>query len=403
MPGATLVSLIAASGPDALAAAARHHPAAFRDLALARLPLRALLRLAFRDPAVGLAVERKFPRGRLRAAIAWAREEWADRPTYATAYEVALAFSLPDAPYLVELAQRARPPKSPETAGRAFDDLYRTYALPKRAGGNRIITVPDARLKRLQRRLLDHGFGEIPLHPAAHGFRPGRSILTNARPHVGRELVVNIDVESFFPSTGHARIAAACRRLWRGRLSPRAALFVADLCSYNGALPTGAPTSPAIANIVLAAADRALATVARRRGIAYTRYADDLTFSGGDDAKRILPFSRKVLADHGFALDERKLNLFRRGRRQVVAGLVVNDKPNLPRRIRRRLRAAVHRRARGDTPTWHGAPMSDAELQGRLAYLKLVQPEEVARHRARLAGAAEAADDGPPAEGEGAT
>lgn len=197
-------------------------------------------------------------------------------------------------------------------------------------------------------------------------------------------MVVNIDIESFFPNTTFPAIVRACGRLMRGRLSPHAVMLAADLCSLAGALPTGAPTSPAIGNIVLAPVDRALSAACRRYGIVYTRYADDLTFSGGDDAKRIIPFAEKVLAEAGYRVAEKKINLFRRGRRQMVTGLVVNDKPNIPRKVRRELRAAVHRQSTGRQAEWAGRPMDPEELSGRISFLNLVQPEEARRYRNAL-------------------
>ncbi len=131
--------------------------------------------------------------------------------------------------------------------------------------------------------------------------------------------------------------------------------------------------------------DRSLSTAAARFDIRYTRYADDLTFSGADDVHRIIPFVKRLLGELGYSIDDRKTNLFRRGRRQMVTGLVVNEKPNLPRRLRRRLRAAVHRRAHGLPATWHGRPMDDEELGGRLAMLHLVQPAESRRLLAQIA------------------
>jgi hypothetical protein len=177
----------------------------------------------------------------------------------------------------------------------------------------------------------------------------------------------------------------ACRKLAAGRLSPRALLLLADLCSYGGALPTGAPTSPAIGNIILAPVDRALAKAAERRGASYTRYADDLTFSGDGETHGLIPFARRVLAQLGYRVARRKINLFRRGRRQMVTGLVVNDRANWPRRLRRLLRSAVDRRCRGETPVWLGRPLGDDQLLGLIAFLNLTRPAEAARLRARLA------------------
>lgn len=379
-----LVALVSRLGPDAVLEGLRAHPAAFVEAALRQLSLLEVLAVAFYHPKVAGVVEQTVSRDELRRAIPAIRERWARTPLLATAFEVAAAFSLRDAPFLVHLIRRTRVPESDQEVGRAFDDLYTTYALPKRSGGTRLITAPDEKLKRLQRRLLDRGFNEVRLHRAATGFRTGGSTLANAEPHVGRKMVVNADIESFFPRTQHGAIVRACRELCGGRLSPGALMFVADLCAFGGGLPTGAPTSPAIGNIVLRPVDEALAKAAARFHLEYTRYADDLTFSGAGEVHRILPFVRRVLDDHGYELKEKKVNLFRKGRRQVVTGLVVNEKPNLARRTRRRLRAAVHHRAQGRTPHWHGRPISDEVLLGHIATLSPVQPEEARELRAQV-------------------
>jgi hypothetical protein len=370
-----------------LLVAVQKAPAAFVGPALKATSLETLLPVALKHPAVARELQRKATRAKLRRAIPWARSKWGRAPRTAAAYELALAASLVSARYIEWLAYRTPPPAKGQPRGHAFDDLYHVYQLPKAAGGHRTITAPDARLKRLQRRLLAGLLGEARVHQAATGFRPGQSVVTNAAPHVGKRLVVNVDIERFFDTTRYERIISACRRATEGLLSPRAAFLLADICTYDGHLPTGAPTSPVLANVILAPVDRALAVVAARHGIAYTRYADDLTFSGGDNATKIIPFARRLLRELGYHLDADKTMCFRRGRRQMVTGLVVNDKPNLPRRVRRRLRAAVHVKAQAGIPRWHDAPMSDAQLVGRLAQLKTVQPAEYARLTAKLRAA----------------
>jgi RNA-directed DNA polymerase len=124
-------------------------------------------------------------------------------------------------------------------------------------------------------------------------------------------------------------------------------MLLADICSYAGRLPTGAPTSPAIANIIMKPVDRALGVVAARYGIAYTRYADDLTFSGGDGTPRILPFAQRLLWELGYVLDEKKTNLFRRGAGRSSRAWSSTTSPTCRGGIRRRLRAAVHRKLHG--------------------------------------------------------
>jgi Reverse transcriptase (RNA-dependent DNA polymerase) len=379
-----LRQLALSGGPQTLRQAFLAYPDAFAEHGPDLFALRPLLRLAFRHVRVARVLEQEVSRAKLVAQLDWVRQEWGHAPSIAAALELALCFSLRDARFLCQLARQAKSPRTPEERGHNFDALYRVSELAKKNGGTRTITAPVPRLKRLQRRLLANGFATLPLHEAARGFRAGESIVSNATPHTGKALVVNLDIQSFFPSTTYPLILRACRRLAAGRLSPRAVFLLADLCSYRGALPTGAPTSPAIGNLVLTPADRALAAAAARVGADYTRYADDLTFSGGGETHRLIPFVKRVLGGLGYRIERRKINLFRRGRRQMVTGLVVNEKANWPRHLRRLLRAAVDRRRRGGTPVWHGRPLADEQLRGLIAFLNMTRPEEAANLRARV-------------------
>jgi retron-type reverse transcriptase len=160
--------------------------------------------------------------------------------------------------------------------------------------------------------------------------------------------------------------------------------LLCDLCTAEGGLPIGAPTSPTLLNRVLLKTDEILSAAAGTRGVRYTRYADDLSFSGGDAAVQMLGIARRTLVQIGLELDPRKTNIFRRGRRQVVTGLVVNDQVSVPRRIRRRLRAAVHHAEQGQVPLWHDEEQGLDALQGRLAFVRMVHPEEGAALMQRL-------------------
>jgi hypothetical protein len=256
--------------------------------------------------------------------------------------------------------------------------------LPKKAGGKRVITVPTPILKRLQRRIYANGLSHLPLPEPCHGFRPGRSIVTNARPHARQLLVVNVDIQAFFPSTSLGAVKGVLKRHYSRTLSGGAIHLLSEICCFNGALPTGAPTSPTLANLVLAPVDRALEKAAARFKIAYTRYADDLTFSGDGDTKKLLPFVVRILKERGYSLDPKKTHLYRRGKRQMVTGLVVNEEPHVPRHVRRLLRAAVHRTSRGLPPEWHGNVINIHELRGRLAQLSKIHPAEFMRLTAML-------------------
>ncbi len=261
--------------------------------------------------------------------------------------------------------------------GTALTASYRIYTIAKKNGKRRIIQAPNRPLKTLQRALLDRGFAQLLPHDCATGFRPGYSTLDNARPHERKRIVAKVDVESFFPSTRYASVLRVCGQLWGATLSPRAVHLVAELCTVDGGLPTGAPTSPAIANLVLKPADAALATVCQRKGVTYTRFADDLTFSSDSEAAvRVLPFVSEVLRTHGYRLAHQKTGVFRRGRRQTVTGLVVNEKATLSRPERRLLRAMVEHRVHGKAVTRDGLEQSDAVLRGHLSYLALSRPDE---------------------------
>lgn len=365
----------------------RRRPGDFARFAIRDWPVDETVGFLASNPAAAGAFADCIDDAQLRAALPALRKRMAKRPAMLAVAELAVLSGLREIA-LLRVLSREVAERLDQTAGTRLDHRYSTYQVPKRSGGMRTITVPDESLKHLQRLLLVGAFNPVPLHEAAHGFRTGHSILTNARVHVGRRLVVNVDIKGFFPSTLYTNVLAACFNVDGGAISPPAALLLADICCFRGALPTGAPTSPAIGNIVLRRADRAIAAAAGARGISYTRYADDLTFSDEGAAKRIIPFVSKVLGDCGYALDRRKTQLYRSGRQQLVTNLVVNARPNLRRSERRRLRAAVDRRCRGAEVAWHGRPMDDAELMGRLALLAMVDPGQASQHRERLAAQA---------------
>jgi hypothetical protein len=277
-------------------------------------------------------------------------------------------------------------------AGCRLDGLYHRYELPKDSGGKRPVAAPTERLKRLQRMILRTILNPLGNEECVHGFVSGGSIVANAVGHVGQPVVVNCDITNCFPSIRWSWVLMALRRDLSGQLSPASVSLLVDICCMGGALPIGAPTSPAVLNRVLLKSDRVLQKAAEARGCRYSRYADDLTFSGSPRAVEMLGVARRTLGQIGLVLDPKKTNIFRRGRRQIVTGLVVNDRVSVPRRIRRRLRAAVHALEQGREPMWHGKVDSMSALSGRLAFLRAVNPAEGLALAQRLAKAA-AKDD----------
>lgn len=258
---------------------------------------------------------------------------------------------------------------------RRTEPRYREFSIPKRSGGSRRILAPEDTLRDLQRLILRRVLARLKAHPCATGFERGQSIVTNARPHAGRDIVLRTDIRDFFESTSAKRVEAYFRKIGWNR---EAAGVLTRLCTYKGGLPQGAPTSPRLSNLVNTPLDAALASAARRHNITYTRYADDMTFSS--DAKerealmRLLGFARHAAGELGYTLHGgKKTRIRRRHERQLVTGLVVNNSPRLPREIRRRLRAAEHAlREKG------GGATSEAQLQGWRSLQSMIDRQSAA-------------------------
>ncbi|QEH37070.1 Reverse transcriptase (RNA-dependent DNA polymerase) [Aquisphaera giovannonii] len=307
-------------------------------------------------------------------------------PVLSTPAELALAMRV-SIPRLRWLAFHA------EVATRVH---YVQFRVPKKSGGERVLSAPRSSLRRVQRWILDQVLKNIPAGPHAHGFVAGRSILTNATPHAGKAVVVNLDLEDFFPSIGFPRVRKVFEQAgYSGAVSTILALLCTECprktVTYQGetlhvatgprGLPQGACTSPVLSNHVAIRLDRRLAGVATKLGFAYTRYADDLTFSGPSevDAKvgYLLAKVRHIAQEEGFAINAKKTRVLRRNARQEVTGLVVNDRPGVRRDEIRRLRAILHRaRTEGlASQNREGRPDFRAWLLGKIAFVRMARPE----------------------------
>jgi RNA-directed DNA polymerase len=265
---------------------------------------------------------------------------------------------------------------------------YRTlYLRKKRSSKARQIDAPRPHLKRVQRWVLRNILQAVDLHPSSTAFSPGNSIVTNASLHTGRELVVRFDLESFFPTIRARRVKGLFRSLG---YSEKVSILLTNLTTSDWRLPQGAPTSPAIANLVCRRLDTRLDALARRFGAAYTRYADDLTFSGDRDfiggLKRFIPTVRRIVREEGFRLNQAKTHFARKGAQQRVSGLVVNRQVSVPRTERRRLRAVLHNLSKGKPAKGREIKVRDlrTHLQGRVAFLSQVHPEEASRLKSVL-------------------
>jgi retron-type reverse transcriptase len=219
---------------------------------------------------------------------------------------------------------------------------YQEISIPKKRGGERTLTVPHHPLKWLQRSLLTVFTHLFPRHKCAHGFERGKSIVTHAKHHTGKKYVYTIDIKDFFPSITRNRVFGMLQAYPINASQP-VARYLANLTCHNGSLPQGAPTSPILSNLLCRRLDSRLFKWARQNGYTYSRYADDLTFSTNNDSfpDSDIAFIDDIIQDEGFEVNEEKRRLQPYYRRQMVTGLVVNEKVNLPREKLRGLRALL--------------------------------------------------------------
>ena len=218
--------------------------------------------------------------------------------------------------------------------------LYYIFPINKGNNKKRWISAPKKELKHVQNILLHSFLYKAPAHSCAHGFVPQRSIVTNARPHIRQKWVANFDIHSFFPST---KIKSVCRTLQKNfDFSEELNSLLANLLTLKGELPQGAPTSPHLANLIMWDVDTRLQDYSKEHQLTYTRYADDLTFSGCNIPRTIQNDISEILSPFGYKLAYKKSKILGQHKRQMVTGLVVNEKLHLPRPIRKKLRAIIH-------------------------------------------------------------
>lgn len=272
---------------------------------------------------------------------------------------------------------------------------YQRFTVPKKAGGERWISAPMPRLKRAQYWVLDNVLAKVPVHEAVHGFLPGRSILSNAAPHVGQAVVINLDLQDFFPSIGLRRVRGVFRQLG---YSPQVATLFAllateaptDEVELDGeryfvargerVLPQGAPTSPMLTNLLCRRLDARLAACAAKLGFRYTRYADDLSFSAdaqhGRDVGKLLWRAKQIVASEGLVVHPEKQQVMRRHQQQHVTGIVVNDKLSTDRDTLRRFRAVLHQAERHGPQGlhWNGQHDVVAALRGYANFIAMADP-----------------------------
>lgn len=242
----------------------------------------------------------------------------------------ALAFDLGFAPqnifYLVKLR----------------DSLYVRAELPKRSpgGGVRIIHIPKPELKGVQRAILKKYLERVPTSPYAYAYVKDRSVVSAAAKLAGHKAVLRVDLKDFFPSITQARVLGLFKSLGFGA---KAAWILSNLTTREGFLAQGAPTSPAISNLIARSLDNELAKLAASWDLNYIRYSDDLFFHGPTNFgfKSMLPYISEVCRDNSFRINEGKTRYFPKGMPRCTLGLMTHSsRPKIPREARHRMRAA---------------------------------------------------------------
>jgi RNA-directed DNA polymerase len=276
---------------------------------------------------------------------------------------------------------------------------YQRFTIAKKTGGARLISAPMPRLKSAQHWILEHILKKVSVHEAAHGFMNAKSIVTNANPHLGADIVVNMDMKNFFPTITYERVKGVFRKMG---YSQHIATLLALICTEPDILeteldgekwyvanserylPQGAPTSPMITNILCRKLDARLIGLSKKHGYKYTRYADDMTFSAtGEGTKKVnllLQGVHQIVADEGLIVHPDKTKIMRKGSRKEVTGITVNNNtPSVSREKLRQFRAFLHKvEKQGNTVglTWGTSHDVLRSALGYARFVAMVQPEK---------------------------
>lgn len=282
---------------------------------------------------------------------------------------------------------------------------YHIFEIPKKSGGKRKISAPKPQLKSFQQWILENILNKISVGEMVHGFTAQKSIVTNAEPHLGQDIIINIDLQDFFPSISYKRVKGLFAKLgYSEQLSTIFALVCTQAhteeASLDGVkyfihkgdrfLPQGSPASPAISNLIVYKLDKRLQGLALKLGFVYTRYADDLTFStdhaNEDHINKLLYFVKKVINDENFTVHPDKLHIMRNKHQQKVTGIVVNEKLNVERQKLRKFRALLHNiEVNGwQNQTWGKAFHLINAIEGYINFVNMVNPSKASAFKDKL-------------------
>ena len=256
--------------------------------------------------------------------------------------------------------------------------FYQKMLIPKKHGGSRELSIPCKNLKQIQRWILDNILCTMSISNHAMGFCHKRSIVTNAEEHVCSEYVLNLDLRNFFPSINYDRVFYVFKYFG---YTKEISYVLARLCTYKKSLPQGAPTSPALSNIICLKLDKRLSKLAEKNGAKYTRYADDITFSGKHCIFGLLETIKMIILAEGFEINNEKTRFRSPGQRLEITGLnISNGLVKVPREYVRKYKTEIYF-CKKYGPTDHQKRKADTHMffkehmYGKAYFIKMVEPE----------------------------
>ena len=206
--------------------------------------------------------------------------------------------------------------------------FYKEIRIAKKRGGFRKVDIPSERLKEIQRWILKNILNKMEVHERCYGFRKGKSIYDNALLHVGKKCVLNMDLKDFFPSIKQKDVFNI---FYKKGYTKKISYYFSKLLTRNGVLPQGSPASPMISNVVAKHLDIRLSELAKCYRAEYSRYADDITFSGDSNIKNMIPVVTQIIQEENFCVNQEKTRYAFYYQRQEVTGLIVNKKVSIPK------------------------------------------------------------------------
>ena len=221
-----------------------------------------------------------------------------------------------------------------------IENNYKVFKIKKSNGSFRKIYEPNGTLKHIQRQILKNILENKKISKYATAYQKGKSLKDNVKIHVGKKIILKLDIKNYFDSISFYSIYDNCFSI---EYFPKGiGMLLTYLCTYNGYLPQGAPTSAYISNLVMKDFDDELGNWCDKNNISYTRYSDDMTFSGNFNPNLVIKKVKEMLFKLGFELNKKKIHIIKQNQQQKITGIVVNEKTQVERKYRKEIRKEIY-------------------------------------------------------------